>query len=558
MNTDFYYLLDRLEVKSGQLPVGFHSSLKPYERKGVAELADSMYSNRAPETRLSRSDRDNISYIQHDNSEWTANDSVNHSRRPIGPFYRRPADIIRHHDAQFDLHANPVFYFQAGKQQGGNTGESVPTYFTNTRGVEVRGLISGKVGFYSYLSDNQCALPAYALQFAGNMMPGEGFWKRYKPEKYGLNGFDYLSAKGYITFDAVKNIHLQFGYDKNVIGNGYRSLVLSDYANNYLFLKINTRVWKLNYQNLFARLNYNVPLQSSVGSTANVVEPVKYMALHSLSMNIGRNLNIGLFESIIFGPRGADSSKGALDLTYLNPIIFYRYAESNNGSPDNVNLGLDFKWNLFRRLSLYGQLNLDEFLLKEVTAGKGWWANKQAAQAGLKYFDVAGISNLDLQLEYNYIRPFTYSHETNKTSYTHYNMALAHPMGANLRELVGILRYQPCPKLYFTGKLIYSKQGASGPGYNFGTDPTTSYTTRNEDYNYKTGIGAYTLNTTYTDLTLSYRLRHNLFIDLKEAIYKSSTVTDASTGAVPPFTAYSAAFTSFAVRLNIAQRVQQY
>ena len=54
---------------------------------------------------------------------------------------------------------------------------------------------------------------------------------------------------------STKYIDVAFGYDKNFIGNGYRSLFLSDFGNNNLFLKLNTRIWKFNYQNLFMELH---------------------------------------------------------------------------------------------------------------------------------------------------------------------------------------------------------------------------------------------------------------------------------------------------------------
>jgi len=67
-------------------------------------------------------------------------------------------------------------------------------------------------------------------------------------------GYDYFDARGSFTFNAAKFIDFQFGYDKNFIGDGYRSLFLSDYGNSYLFFKINTRIWKFNYENIFMEL----------------------------------------------------------------------------------------------------------------------------------------------------------------------------------------------------------------------------------------------------------------------------------------------------------------
>ncbi|MES2388980.1 MAG: hypothetical protein V4543_13335 [Bacteroidota bacterium] len=543
LNPDFYYLLDRFEVKSGRMATGFHSSVKPFERKGVAELADSLWKHpNDSAAALSAIDRDDISWIQHDNSEWTQNDSVNHSRRNLGYFYRRPADAIHYSDSNFDLHASPVFLFQYGKTNDINTPSHQGNPIVNTRGAEVRGMIAKKVGFYSYFSDNQVLMPAYTDTYNKGMMPGEGFWKRYK-----LGGYDYLSARGYFTFSAAKFIHFRAGYDKNTVGNGYRSLILSDFSNAYAFLEINTRVWKLNYRNLFARLNYDVPYDYQGVQAGNLL-PVKFMAMHHLSMNIGSRLNIGLFESIIFARNSVSQKSGnSFDFSYVNPIIFYRYAESNNGSPDNVNVGTDFKLNLFRHISLYGQVVLDEFLLKEIKAGNGWWGNKQAAQIGIKYYDAAGIKNLDLQAEYNYVRPFTYSHINNSTSYTNYNMPLAHPYGANFREVVGILRYRPIKRLYITAKGIYCKQGMSVTGSLVGEDPTVSYAGRSAEYGFTTG-GGVPRKILYADLTASYRIRHNLFVDLKQVI-RNQTTDGAE---------MNTTFSSLSLRLNIAQKVQEY
>ena len=55
------------------------------------------------------------------------------------------------------------------------------------------------------------------------------------------------------------------------------------------------------------------------------------------------------------------------DFEYLNPIIFLRHIEGTVGSPDNAFAGVDFKANVAHHFQFYGQLLLDEFLLKEIT-----------------------------------------------------------------------------------------------------------------------------------------------------------------------------------------------
>src|SRR5262249_22762278 len=114
-------------------------------------------------------------------------------------------------------------------------------------------------------------------------------------------------------------------------------------------------------------------------------------------------------------------------------------------------------------------LVMDEFVLDHIKSGDGWWANKFAVQLGGKYIDAFGIPNLDLQGEFNIARPFTYSHNTQYGNYSHYQQPLAHPLGANFKELVGVVRYQPLPRLNLTGKLMVRSVGRDSTDYNWGS-----------------------------------------------------------------------------------------
>jgi hypothetical protein len=99
-------------------------------------------------------------------------------------------------------------------------------------------------------------------------------------------------------------------------------------------------------------------------------------------------------------------------------------------------LGADIKWNFLNRFSLYGQLVLDEFTKDKMFGRTKDWANKWAYQLGLKYINVAGINNLDAQFEINQVRPYVYQHRYKSQNWIHYNQSLAHPLGANFREML--------------------------------------------------------------------------------------------------------------------------
>jgi hypothetical protein len=269
----------------------------------------------------------------------------------------------------------------------------------------------------------------------------------------------------------------------------------------------------------------------------------KYAAMHHLSINATKWLNIGLFEGVNFG------RANHFDFSYMLPVIFLRSIEGNNGSPDNAVIGIDAKANIAKTAQLYGQLLIDEFNIKELRKDKTWWGNKIGFQLGGKYIDVFGISNLDAQVEWNWIRPFTYSHYDSVGSYVHYNQPLAHPLGANLSEFIGILKYQPLPRLYITGKAIYYKQGLDSAGYNFGSNPLREYDDgRLRYYGYPMFSGI-PVKALYSSFTGSYEVFENFFVDVIGTlrVYKKKDVAELNTNTI-----------SIGIRWNMARREYDY
>ena len=439
LDKDYYNLVDRYEIKNGNFVPNMHTTYKEYQRNDIVTLLDSLNQD---SSNLSKIDKFNLNYLYTDN--WQYNDKGEEvSNKPIlKHFYHTKSDLYSVNHKDFKLRVNPVAYFQ-----GGNESNNPNRQYINTRGLQVEGNIDGKIGFYTFMAENQTVFPFYVddqRTLYGSYV-GEGFQKpAYKNDVPIPGSVDFFTARGYFTFRATKHINGQFGHGKQFIGNGYRSLILSDNATNHLFLRMNTKIWKFNYTNLFAEMN------ADNDQGVDRVIPKKYLALHHLSLNLLKSLNIGIWESIPFG-RGGNRY---FELQYLNPIIFYRSVEQQIGSGDNALLGADLHWNFLNHFQIYSQFVLDEFKLNHLRARDQWWANKQGFQLGAKYIDAFNISNLDFQAEYNMVRPYTYSHGNNFSSYTHYLQPLAHPLGANFTELIGIIRYQPINRLTATLKVF--------------------------------------------------------------------------------------------------------
>lgn len=437
-------------------------------------------------------------------------------------FYKSSANFFEIHNDNFDFIVNPILNLRYG-----NAFDDANVIFQNTRGVEMRGLIDKNIYFYTSLLENQRGFNNYINQRIDRdwTIPGQGFYKPFQSTVLdNLNGYDYLNAQAYVGINATKSVAIEFGHGNHFIGNGVRSLFLSNYGHNYFYLKFNTRIWKFHYQNLFAEL---API-ASAQNPGDKVLPKKYMANHYLSFRPNKNLEFGLFEAVVF------SRENTFEFQYLNPVILYRTAEQFLDSPDNVLIGLNGKWNIKNRFQLYSQLILDEFNLGMLKEGNGWWANKYGLQIGAKAINLFGLDHLDAQVEYNLVRPYTYAHRdslvdfpsVSTASYSHHNQPLAHPLGAGFRELLINVSYRPSKRLFVTSRVITSTFGQNPDGKNFGGNILLVSGSREMDFNNEIGQG---INTKMLSLNLdvSYQIAHNYFIDLNFLYRKSDADLDA-------------------------------
>ncbi|MBK9736173.1 MAG: hypothetical protein IPO92_14920 [Saprospiraceae bacterium] len=408
------------------------------------------------------------------------------------------------------MYINPVLNVSYHKEANNDN-----IIFQNLRGVEARAYIDDKVYIYTQLLENQRSYLSFVddrIQKFGTL-PGQGFWKPYSSGVIGnLKGYDFFNARAYIGFNPVKSINIEFGHGNHFIGNGIRSLLLSDYSHNYLYLKFNTRIWKFQYQNIFAEM---APT-STLFNQGNKLLPKKYTATHYLAFKPNTKFEIGLFETVVF------ARENHFEFQYLNPVILYRAVEHFLDSPDNVILGLNVKWNAVKGVSLYGQLILDEFKLSEVKKQSGWWANKFGGQFGIKYINAFGIDHLDMQLEYNAVRPYTYAHRDTLSSlpgysvanYSHENQPLAHPLGANFKEMIYIVRYKPFDRFYVMAKGLFTKYGDDRPGEDWGGNILIPLDSREKDYGNFIGQGLAT-TVKAINVDVSYEIFQNYFIDLQ-------------------------------------------
>ena len=295
-------------------------------------------------------------------------------------------DFIGTKTDDFYIGINPIVDFQVGKDGSKST-------WVNTRGAEVKGTIGDNFAFYTNLRENQAVFPDYITDFANvnKVIPGQGHARKFKE-----TGFDYANASAYISLRPMYWLNGTLGYGKNFIGDGYRSLILSDNAFAYPYVKLTADIWNIQYTCLYSQMSdKRRVLDDDTFARKNIV-------IHYLDWAVTKRLNLGLFDAMVCKGQDENGVRRGLDFQYINPIIFLRTTDYYVGtSPDNALLGATASFIAGKHTTFYAQFVLDEMTVKEFIGGNGYWANKQSYQFGVKSFDCFNVKNLFLQGEFN-------------------------------------------------------------------------------------------------------------------------------------------------------------
>lgn len=357
--------------------------------------------------------------------------------------------------------------------------QNAQSSFKTGLGLEVKGLIRDK--FY------------FRLAGIEGISQTDNF---YTPKTFVSDSIDkvslYSDIHARISYTPNHIFNFQAGLDNNFIGEGSRSMFLSDYGSSYPFGQIRMRFWRLEYSILYQFLREQ---------NQNRWEG-KFASSHHISFNAAKWLNFGIFETVIFQPKDTLLSRG-FDAEYLNPFIMYRPQEYSLGSSDNVLLGVELNA-FWKEHTFYSQFILDEFVLGEIRAKSKWWANKYGGQFGVKGHFSKSNNQFFYRLEYNFARPFTYSHASTDLNYGNQGFALAHPYGSNFMELLAEVKWQN-KKMFAELFANYYLRGGSQDGFNYGEDIYVPYINKPFEYGHYIGNGR-AFNGSKVVLTLGYQL----------------------------------------------------
>lgn len=327
---------------------------------------------------------------------------------------------------QIRLTTDPLFNFTLGPQN------AVKDFFysSNVRGFRITGDVTSKLSFETRFYENQFFYPDYLAQKAIQRAEEEnsidavafGLGRAKKFKDYGV---DAGLGNGYISFSPIRNMNFQLGHGRHFFGNGYRSLVLSDYSPDYPYLSGQYYLIenKLLYKHVQARL-YNLN-RIPISTTPESMLIPKSFSFNQLSLQATPELSFSIFEGATFKTYSSDSGTVRPHYSFYIPIMGTNLLAIDSVNSNTLIFGFNTSYSLKDRIKLYNQ-----FVIRD--------EQRIGAQIGMRWnFSVdRKQSNSFINLEFNYSPTALYSVDSiNKyQQFSHLSHELAHPLGSGFNE----------------------------------------------------------------------------------------------------------------------------
>ena len=398
---------------------------------------------------------------------------------------------------EYTLYADYLGDVDAGREFIDKT-----TTYLNTRGYQAGGTVGENFFFYTSGYENQGKFPNYEAAYikATDMIPGQAYDRTF----LGYNDWSFVTAM--MGYSVSPKFIITLGEDKTFIGDGYRSMLLSDYAAAYPQLKLTVDLGKnVQYMAMWAYMED--PNAVQFNSFANYRR--KWLAFHYVDWNITNRASIAFFNAVVDEEANDQGKLHGFDANYIDPLYFSSSLGPSGATvPDHTLLGFNGKYKVLDKTTIYGQLLFDQSLSSvDHSNGNAW-------QLGVRGSDLFKVSHLNYLVEYNTASPYTYSNQNPIVNYTEFSEPLADPLGANFKECVGLLNYSIW-RFDLQGEVDYAKTGLNIGNTNYGQEVILADNTNIPAGNGVTGQGlATTLK--YAEGVVSYVInpRYNFRIEV--------------------------------------------
>lgn len=350
----------------------------------------------------------------------------------------------------FHFTIDPAIDFSMGR----NLSDTIlRNLFQNTRGFHVEGDFFKNFSFSTTLYENQARFNNYESAYYSSVgelyprpdstyltqnavVPGGGRTKPFKGD-----AFDYSSAVGYFVYAPIKNIAVTVGNNMQFVGDGYRSLLLSDNSFNAPYFRVDWALHpKFNFTYLRSR-QLNLMRRPASGSVEAYYEAKGY-SVNYFTYKPNEKISLSFFESGNWNRGDSITSRSANPMFY-NPLPFLSGLVLKNKNEVVSLLGLNLSYQLAQNHRLYGQFALNDYD-----------ARKTAFQLGYRGYDYSGVGDFMLQVEYNYVANATYETRNRRLNNIQYNLPVAHVKGNGFQEFLVRTNYE-LKRVYIDLTMVY-------------------------------------------------------------------------------------------------------
>jgi len=403
----------------------------------------------------------------------------------------------------YAISISPLFNFSGGKDVSDTIERSL---FQNTRGFIVEVDLFKNFSFSSSFYENQARFTGYESNYYSKLgerytqpdstyahinavIPGGGRTKAFKGD-----GFDYAFAIGNMSYLLHPKLRISAGNNAQFIGDGYRSILLSDNSFNAPYYRVD---WKISNKFSFNYMRSRLMnlLRKPISSSAENYYEAKGYSVNYFTYKPTKFVNISLFEGVIWNRGDSLISKSSNPLFY-NPIPIISELILKDQTELNTLLGLNLSTQIFPKHRVYGQVaatNLDFSII--------------AFQLGYRGYNFFGLNDFMVQVEFNSVPNKFYQSVNSRLNYSHYNLPLAHVKSNGFQEALLRINYE--------FKRIYTELSAHY--YTVKDYASDVLIAANNSPNTNTG------NIVYGKLEVGYRFNRKVnFTAFTSAVYRKS------------------------------------
>jgi hypothetical protein len=415
----------------------------------------------------------------------------------------------------YKMYISPVLNLALGKDYSDSNERRL---FNNTRGFLVEVDIMDKFSFSTTLYENQNRFTQYesayyraagerypnpldSTYFIDNaVIPGGARTKPFKGD-----AFDYAYAIGNIVYAPKSFLRFMVGNNSNFVGEGYRTLFLSDNSVPSIYFRTDARISKRLDYTILRSKQFNLLRRQNYTTVEAYYQP-KLFSSQFLNFIVSDKLSLSLFEGSYWNVGDSVSSK-ALNGAYYVPLPFIGGLIANNLNEVNTTSGFQMTYLPIDKLRVYGQLALSN-----------WNSKSIGSQIGLRYYSPFGLKEGLLQLEYNNVPKRLYLSENSSINYSSTNLPSAHPKGNGFQEFVMRFNFAKNRVYADVKSILYLLKD-----YESGNLIASNY-----------NLTAQTGSIYHQQLELGYRVNKNMNLEIfLQHVYRSTSFTgDRPTNAV--------------------------